>query len=149
MIKKSKITNWKLLEVLENIKIINNDSGKYFNLIAKKFDIPLTNFSGVDREKTHIDWSKMANYNKFFSGGEDELENIIAFKNSRLAKKENLVMLYGYDEPTVLIPADLFISDWEDFMASTQWETIIFSEDFELIMEVSRDYNLHSNFKIR
>ena len=72
---------------------------------------------------------------KWISWGEgEEEENKSAFRNSILSRKENLILLYGYKEPAVLVPTNIFIEDWEDFMASSQWEIIIFSEDLKLMM---------------
>jgi len=147
---KKDIKNWKLVEVISNIEIIADDSTAYLENLVEKLDIPLTNHIQTNRENTQIDWSKSTEYHRFFLDGEGEEEkNTVAFRNSKLSQKKNLIFIYGYKEPAVLIPTSIFIEDWEDFIASTQWETIIFSEDLELIMEVSRDYNLHSNFKIR
>ena len=144
------IKNWKLVEVISNIEIIADDSDAYFESLAKKLDIPLINHTSTDRENTQINWSKLIGYHRFFLDGEgEEEENKSAFRNSILSRKENLILLYGYKEPAVLVPTNIFIEDWEDFMASSQWEIIIFSEDLKLMMEVSRDYNLHSNFKIK
>ncbi|WP_350290169.1 hypothetical protein [uncultured Croceitalea sp.] len=146
---KEDIKNWKLVEVISNIEIVADDSTVYFENLVEKLNIPLTNHIQTNRENTQIDWSKLTEYHRFFLDGEGEEEkNTAAFRSSELSQKKNLIFIYGYKEPAVLIPTSIFINDWEDFIASTQWETIIFSEDLELIMEVSRDYNLHSNFKI-
>lgn len=147
---KEDIKNWKLVEVINDIEIIAGDSDIYFKTIVDKLNIPLTNHTLIDRENTQIDWSKYVGYNRFFLDEEGkEKDNEIALKNSILSQKENLIFLYGYKEPAILIPTNIFIKDWEDFIASTQWEAIIFSEDLQLIIEVSRDYYLHSNFKIK
>lgn len=147
---KEDIKNWKLVEVINEIEVIADDSSAYFESLAKKLDIPLNEHTSTNRENTHINWLELSEYHRLFLDGEDEEEkNMTSFKNSVLSKKENLILLYGYNEPAVVVPTKLFIKDWEDFIASAQWETIIFSEDHKLIMEVTRDYNLHSNFKLR
>ncbi|QMU65412.1 MAG: hypothetical protein GKR88_14715 [Flavobacteriaceae bacterium] len=149
-LRKNEINNWKLKEISEFVTIIAKDSIRERNHLLKELKIPVDSDSGLYKSDTLINWLSMHKYYKFFfdSEGEEEL-NEQAFKNSLLSKKENVIITYGWKEPMVKIPTGIFIKDWEDFLASTQWETIIFSEDFELIMEVSRDYHLHSNFKIR
>ncbi|WP_299676375.1 hypothetical protein [uncultured Dokdonia sp.] len=147
---KEDIKNWKLVEHIEDVDIIDSDSNSYFKSLAKKLDIPLTNFKDVNRENTNIDWQKMSNHFKFFfdnEGEENEIE--IALKKSNLSQKKKIIILYGTKEAAITIPVSIFISEWEDFIASTQWETLIFSDDYELIIEISRDYFMHSNFKIK
>ncbi len=147
---KGNIKNWKLIEVIDDIEVIDELSQKYINRILKEFQIPLTQHTSINRKFTQIDWENIDKYNKFFLDKEGEEEiNQKALQASKLADKDNLIITYGWNEPTIKISTQKFIDEWEDFIASTHWETIIFSDDFELIIEVSRDYNLHSNFKIR
>ena len=147
---KVEFKNWKLKEVARYIEVVSHDSDNYFEYLINKLNIPLTDHESTNRENTYIDWLKTSNYFKFyFDGDGEEKENEIAFKNSKLNTKDRIIINYGYNEPAVLVPTDIFIEDWEDFIASTQYETIIISEDLELIMEVSRDYYLHSNFRIK
>ena len=150
MFKKESIKNWKLTEVIDEIIIINEASQDYVKRILAEFKIPTTNHTSTNREFTEIDWNKMNEYYKFFFDNENE-EKLIeeAFRKSALSKKKNLIITYGWNEPPIIISTQKFIDDWEDFIASTIWETIIFSEDLELIIEISRDYNLHSNFRIK
>ena len=150
MIKKEDIKNWKLVEVIDDIELIEETSQDYVERILSELKIPTTNHTSTNREFTEIDWQKMDNYFKFFFDNEvEEKLNEEAFRKSALSKKENLIITYGWNEPPVKVSTQKFIEDWEGFIRSTIWETIMFSEDFELIMEVSRDYNLHSNFKIK
>lgn len=148
--KKEDIKNWKLTEVIDDIELINETSQDYLERILRDLKIPTTNHTSTNREFTEIDWQKMDSYFRFFfeKEGEEKI-NEEAFKNSALSKKENVIITYGWNEPPVKISTKNFIEDWEGFIRSTIWETIIFSEDLELVMEVSRDYHLHSNFKIR
>ena len=147
---KSDINNWKLKEVINEIEIVHENSSDYIDYILKKLNLPIADYKSIDRRQTHIDWNKIDNYYKFFFDGEgQEKENELALKTSELSKKDKLIITYGFNEPAIIINTSKFIREWEDFIASTQWETIIFSEDFKLIMEVSRDYYLHSNFKIK
>ncbi len=148
--KKEDINNWKLIEVLDDIELIEEDARDFLPCILNKLNVPTTKHTTTNREFTEIDWGKMKSYFKFFFDNEGEEKiNEEAFKSSELSKKKSVIIFYDWNVPVVKVPVDLFIKDWEDFIASTQWETIMFSEDYELIMEVSRDYNLYSNFKIR
>jgi hypothetical protein len=147
---KEDIKNWKIVERIEDIEIVDSNSNNYFKNLVKKLNLPLTNFKNINRENTNIDWQKMSNHFKFFFDNEgEEKENKIALKKSDLSKKKEVIILYGEKEPAITIPMDIFINEWEDFVASTQWEALIFSDDYELIIEVSRDYFMHSNFKIK
>lgn len=150
MLKKEDIKNWKLVEVIDDIVIIDEVSQDYVKRVLDELKVPTTNHVSTNRKFTEIDWRKMGDYFKFFfdNEGEEKL-NEKAFRNSILSKKKNLIITYGWNEPPIKISTQKFIEDWEDFIISVKYETIIFSDDFELIMEVSRDYNLHSNFKIR
>lgn len=143
------ISNWKLKEVINDVRIVDMDSTKYIHKVLKKLDLPLVIGNVYDRSQTEIDWNKMLVHYKFFfdrEGWENRITE--SFKSSDLAKTEQLIIPYGWEEPTVMIPTKLFFEDWEGFIASTAWQTIIFSEDLKLIMEISRDYYLHSNFPI-
>ncbi|MBS1613344.1 MAG: hypothetical protein JST49_11030 [Bacteroidetes bacterium] len=146
------IKNWKLVEVIDKLEVLSYDSLSYRDELLKKLDIPLSNsLTGMNRAETTIDWTKMPNYYKSFFdyvGWEEKVSSW--FLQSQLGKVQNLVIPYyaGGNGPTVKIPTEIFISDWEGFMRSAFWETIIFSEDNSLIMEITRDYHVHSNFKI-
>jgi len=148
---KLKFKNWKLKEVAEQIEIVADDSIERINELLDELNLPQSSsLKGLNRAETYIDWSKMSVYHKFFfdkEGFEDRVKEW--FNKSELANTKNLIIAYGWKEPMVKVPTKLFIEDWEGFIRSTFWETIIFSEDYKLIMEVSRDYNLHSNFKIK
>ncbi len=147
---KQEINNWKLVEVIDEIAVVNKNSQDYLSEIFEKENIIESAFKGISRSNTRIDWNKMPVYHKFFFDHEgEEMNNQLAFKNSKLSEKENLIITYGWKEPTIKIATQKFINEWEDFIASTHWETIIFSEDLELIIEVSRDYFMHSNFLIK
>lgn len=144
------VNNWKLKEVIDKIELIDQDSIKFRDKILKQKGFPLcNNLSGLDRKETIINWDKMNSYYSFYSDNESEQEQIgIALSNSEIGREENLIILYGWEEPVVKLPSKLFINDWEGFIRSTLWETFIFSEDYKLIIEVTRDYYFHSNFNI-
>lgn len=145
------IKNWKLKEVIDRIDVAHEDSIKYRDDLLKKNNIPTTeNLTGIHRSESIVDWNEIEdNYSFYFDNeGEEELiKNYL--KESKLKEVENIIILYGWKEPAVRLPTELFISDWEGFIRSTQWETLIFSEDFAYFIEITRDYFMHSNFPIQ
>lgn len=146
----SEIKNWKLREVIEHVKVIDNNSEEFECNILKKLKLPLSNdHSGINRKETKIDWKKMSQYYNFSFdkiGIENEVTDCL--RKSELSKYDFLIMTYGWKEPVVMIPTLTFFEDWEGFIRSTLYQTIIFSKDYKLIMEISRDFFLHSNFEI-
>jgi hypothetical protein len=149
--KTTELRNWKLKEVAKHIEIVASDSIERRNELLDELNLPRPdNITGMNRVETNIDWPKMPEYHKFFFDKEGWEEPIkLWFEKSSLISTSNLVITYGWKEPMIKIPTKIFIKDWEDFFQSTKYETIIFSEDYKLIMEVSRDYYLHSNFPIQ
>lgn len=143
--------NWKLKEVKDFVEIVAEESIVQRDIIVNELNLPVNKDkdSGLYRSDTFINWYRMPRYYKFFfdtEGWEKKIEKW--FRESELGRTEKIIVTYGWEEPMVKIPTKLFFEDWEGFIRSTLWETIIFSEDFKLIMEVSRDYYLHSNFEI-
>lgn len=145
------IKNWKLREVIDDIVIISPDSIKKRNELLDELKLPQSeDLTGMNRAETNIDWFRMPQYYKFFFDKEDWEDTIQEWlKASKLSEVEKILITYGWEEPMIKVPTKLFFEDWEGFFRSTLWETIIFSEDYNLIMEVSRDYYLHSNFEIK
>jgi len=148
---KKNIKNWKLVEVLDEVTVVAEDSVVKSNELLAELKLPLPDSSvGINRAETNIDWNKMPKYHKFFfdlEGWEERIKEW--FEKSDLAMSQSIIITYGWEEPMVKVPVKLFLEDWEGFIRSTIWETIIFSEDYKLILEVSRDYNFHSNFQIQ
>lgn len=141
--------NWKLKEVANYIEVVAYDSIEHKKQLLTDLKLPLTENIGANRSETDIDWAKMPQYYKFFFDREGWEERIrLWLEKSKLAIADSVIVSYGWKEPMVKVPIDLFIEDWEGFIRSTLWETVIFSENWSLIMEVSRDYYLHSNFEI-
>ena len=140
--------NWKLREIAGKYEIISEDSAEYRSWILNKLDLPLVDNFSIHRSQTEIDWKKMAAYYRFFIDGENEEFVKKAFEESALAKYKNVILTYGWKEPVVKVSTELFLQDWEGFIRSQIWEGLIFSEDFTLVIESTRDYYLHSNFEI-
>jgi len=143
------IKNWKLKEVINQLEIISENSPKFIDNKLRELGISKADNLNINREETYIDWRKMTHHKFFFDYENNKNDVAKAFKNSPLFKSKNVIITYGWNEPVVKIKTDLFIKDWEDFFQSTKYQTCIFSEDYSLVMEVSRDYYLHSNFKIQ
>jgi hypothetical protein len=144
------ITNWKLREVIQDVEIVDNDSLEYEQSLLEKLLLPKSiDYTGIIRSETIINWTKMSKHYSFFFDLEG-WENLIqkAFMTSNLNKVNRLIINYGWEEPAVKIPTELFFEDWEGFIRSMHYEGLMFSDDFNLIMEISKDYYLHSNFFI-
>lgn len=150
---RDKIKNWKLVEIIENLEYVAEDSADYRCDILEILKLPTpTHLTGLIRSETEIDWEKMPIYYKLcFDDVNPEIkeEQIRkAFINSELSRHEKIIIPYGWKEPVIKVPTKFFLEDWEGFVRSTMFETIIFSEDFSLIIEISKDYHIHSNFEI-
>ena len=144
------LKNWKLNEIKGRFEVIDTHSSEWLYQKLLKLKIPLReDLTGLNRKETWIDWNKMPVYHRFFfdlEGWEDKIAEF--FARSELKNTSHLIIPYGWKEPVIKITTELFLEDWEGFLRSTKYETVIFSEDYKLIMEVSRDYCLHSNFRI-
>lgn len=144
------IKNWKLKELKDYIEIIAIDSVNERDSILERLKLPLSEYlTGMNRSETLIDWRKMNDSHRFYFDYENSEKEIIKWLNkSKISKSKKVIITYGWNEPMIKISTKLFIQEWEDLFQSVKYETIIFSEDYNQIIEVSRDYYLHSNFKI-
>jgi len=143
------ITNWKIREVLNYVQIIDNDSSDFIHKIIQTLQLPKnSDYTGIIRNETIIDWNKLNIHFSFYFDREGWEERIKQSLNESLKHTSELIITYGYKEPVIMIPTEIFLESWDDFFSSTHYETIIFSKDYKYIMEVSRDYYLHSNFFI-
>lgn len=143
------IKNWKLLEVKEDVQIINEDSMAFIDEELVNWKLPVKYNERMHRSESFIDWSLMPQHFYIFTDYEDEVEKI----KSRLAKSalgeiDDVIITYGKDEPVVKLPTKIFINNWEDFLISTLYQTLIFGVESPLVIEVTRDYYMHSNFYI-
>lgn len=143
------IENWKLKEVFEQVTILDDSASSFTQDKLQQFGFPEKYNEGLDRSETHIDWDKISEHHAFFFDYEDSEDPIKKlFENSDLAGYEYLIITYDQDELVVKVPFSIFLDDWEGFVRSTLYNALIFSDDFKLVLEVSRDYYFHSNFKI-
>lgn len=147
---KLEIKNWKLIEVIDLIEVVGNDSPKYIEEFLEKNNLPAYPESGhFSRNETYIDWNLMPVYFSFFFDFEGWDNKVMQYLlSSELSKSSNVVITYGWEEPVVKLPVGLFIREWEEFIRSAKYQTLIVSEENDLIIEVSRDYYMHSNFRI-
>ncbi len=147
--KNDALQNWKLKEVWEHVEIVADDGTQYRNDLLEKLELPLKMLCGLDRAETTIDWKRMPVYHKFYMdwmGTEEKIKE--AFTQSELGKVDKFIMAFNSPMPAVKVPVALFLDDWEGFWSAACWEGFMFSEDFQLIIEATRDYHLHSNFYI-
>jgi hypothetical protein len=144
------IKNWKLEELEGRFEIVSNDSIKHEKEIFDKMGIPHKDESPTTLgDYTIIDWDIMPeHYYFYFDGKTDEDFIRRSLINSELKEYEYLIITYGYNQPAVKVRISDFFKDWEGFIRSTLWESTMFTNDYKLIIEVSKKYYLHSNFKI-
>jgi|GEM_PF-1779894 len=142
--------NWKLKELEDRLEIVSDDSIEYETRVLKKMGIPLADdTASTIGDYTIIDWDQMTeHYHFYFDRIKDEDFIRRSMSNSKLGKYKHLIITYGYNEPAVKVRLSDFLDDWEGFVRSTLWESTMFTDDYKLIMEVSKKYYLHSNFKI-
>lgn len=144
-----KILNWKLVEVIDQVEIVSTDYQVFKEALWETQNIPIPSYiNALHRASTEIEWGKMAQHFKLFYDAYSHKEVEEMFRKTALVKSTKIMIFYGNSNLVVKVPTNLFIKEWEDFIASTYFECMLFSDDFSLIMECSRDYNLHSNFKI-
>lgn len=144
------VNNWKIEELLGNypIEIINEPSQEFDDKILANKKLPTMTHHNISNSHTSIDWGKVDNYHKFFTDNFDEEYIIQKIKSSELVKYQYIIMSFGWNESIAKIPSVLFFQDPLEFFFSKRWEGFIYSEDFNLIIELSHDYYVHSNFKI-
>ncbi len=144
-----RIYNRTLLHTLEEVEIVSENAQQLKEHLLDSLEIPSPAvIDAINRSSTEIDWQRMPKYYKlpFDDYSEDVIVEMLI--NSRLAASSKVLILFSQLQLFVKVPTDFFIQDWERFFICTGFQTLIFSEDYKQIMEVSRDYYLHSNFKI-
>ena len=145
----TELKNWKLKEVLESIEVIEWGASSFIENKLLELGISPQYNDHFHRGETFVAWSKMPEYHKFFfdkEGWEDRIKRW--FEKSKLGEVKHVIITYLQEEVVIKVPTDIFFADWEGFVRSTLYNGLFLSGDYKLIMEVSRDYFLHSNFKI-
>ncbi|RZK18164.1 MAG: hypothetical protein EOO43_12780 [Flavobacterium sp.] len=131
------ITNWKLLEIIESVEVIHPKSQLYLNEALKKY--PKKKNDILSSHRTFLEWNSIVGYHRFFLDDKDESSVEKCFRHSTLKNFESLILTYGFDEPVVKIPAELFFTEWEEFLSSQKWSGFIFSCDSKIVAECSQD----------
>lgn len=144
------VKNWKLKELEGKFEILSTDSIEYENKVFENIGIPLKDEApSTLGDYTIIDWDKIPEHHYFyFDRIKDEDFIRKSLSQSRLKEYEFLIITYGYNQPAVRVHLSDFFKDWEEFIRSVLWESTMFTDDYKLIMEVSKKYYLHSNFEI-
>jgi hypothetical protein len=144
------INNWKLKELNGKYEIVSSDSIEYERFVFRNNGIPMQeNNPEIIGNSTIIDWEKMQIHYCFNFDGIDDNEFIKhSLVNSKLREHKYIIIVYGHNQPAVKIHISDFFNDWEGFVRSTLWESTMFTEDYKLFIEITKDYYLHSNFKI-
>lgn len=143
------IKNWKLVQAKEHIKIIHEDSIEFIDKILSENSLPIKFNQHLNRSESFIDWDMMKlHFLLFFDyeGSEEEVK--VRLQKSNISKTDFLILTYGRGEPAIKVPTQIFINEWEDYVASALYQTLIMDEEKSLIIEVTRDYYMHSNFSI-
>ncbi|CAN5342009.1 hypothetical protein BH09BAC1_BH09BAC1_20890 [soil metagenome] len=145
-----KIKNWKLLEEIANIQVMNNDPLSVIDDVLTITNLPKMYNEVFGRHNTFIDWDKApCHYRLFFDNINDEVLIKNSFLKSKVAEYDNLIITYCDDNIVVKVPFLIFIEDWEGFVRSTLYNGLIFTEDFKFVIEITRDYHFHSTFRIQ
>ncbi|MDR0940122.1 MAG: hypothetical protein LBN29_12405 [Mediterranea sp.] len=143
------IKNWRIREIIQHVSIVSEDSTDYKYDMIEQLHLPLSTKEEYENMRTDIGWDRMPQHFIFdtdIAGKENEISK--AFMASALGHIEAVIVPCGWKKPAVKIPTKLFIEDWEGLFSSIGWESVMFSDDFTLIMEISNKYYLHSNFFI-
>lgn len=144
-----KITNWKLVELNGSFEVVSEDSVLYIEEFLANNKLPAYKGIGGIRSESRIEWELMEpKYAVSFDYENIELEMAGKLRQSLLTQCEFVIITYGWEEPVIKLKTDIFIKNWDEIFSSTKYESIITSVDYRLIMEVTRDFILHSNFKI-
>lgn len=144
------INNWKLKESIQKVEIVSYEGLKKLQMLLSDRNIQLSNdFNPIIRGSTLLDWSKIEDY-QYFSFDDTSIEETLKkmFSVSKLQIAEYLILIYYHDKLAVKIYTDDFVNEWEDFLQSVLYETVIFLDKSDYFMEVTRDYKIHSNFRI-
>ena len=143
------ILNWKLQQLKGKYRVISTDFIAYRDRLFEKLSLPVDyNQPFFHRGETNIHWEKMPTHYSFFFDYEGNEGIVQMLKNTPLKNYDEIIVEYPQDDLIVAIDMTVFLEDWEEIFASTLYNSLFFTFDNKLIMEISRDYLLHSNFLI-
>lgn len=146
---KNQIRNWKLKEILNDFELVQMKASEFIESKLNELKFPIKYNEVMNRSETFVDWDRFSNHFTFFFDFEN-MESDVKKKleSSSLKTYKNVILTYLQEDVVVKVPFSIFLDDWDGFFSSMFHNGMIFSEDYKLVMEVSRDYYLHSNFKI-
>lgn len=142
--------NWKIEQLLHfhPIEIIPIASQDFDTKKIKSLNLPIRKNNLLSIHGTLVEWNKVKNYYNFFLDDFSDELIIENFKKSCLADYNNLIISFGWNETVAKIPSELFLDDPLEYFATQFHCGFIYSSDFKLIIEISEDYYVHSNFEI-
>lgn len=142
------IKNHFLKPYVNNIEVLSVDYPNYFYTILNNNGIIINKEKQIS---TLIDWENISNSNFFFfdyEGSEIEISQLL--RKSFIKTTSFLIIEFGYDIPVLKVDTNVFIDNWNDFVAASGYMGItIISNDSKFIMEFTDGGLLYSNFKIR
>ncbi|GAA0874325.1 hypothetical protein GCM10009118_07330 [Wandonia haliotis] len=146
---KNQITNYFLKPHRANIEILSNDYPGYFSNVLKKFDIKLNTDENIHQL---IAWDDIEHVHTFFCDYEGSDKEVSAWlRKSDLNDSQFLIIELGYELPIIKVECQVFMENWEDFVAASGYTGItVIDENGRFYMEfVDEGKNLFSNFKIQ
>lgn len=132
-------------EHLRNGEVVSNSLWEYENLLQTN------NIIWVKDRSLYIDWDLSFNphfeFNYYVNGINEELKE--RFRRSSLSYKGKVIMTLGSSWPILKFDVDYFIENWECLVDFSCDASLIWTEDFQLIMEFNGETGLlFSNFLI-
>jgi hypothetical protein len=142
------IKNWKLVELSDKILSVNDYSHDKLLEISQKQGVPLeTHYPFMSRAETEFEWWPGKNF--VFNINSYEAKELTDLINSALTGIEEFVyVIFVHDGIIVELEFLVFSEHVDDLIYSTLFHTIVFGKNHKYLIEVSRDYNLHSNIQI-
>lgn len=135
--------NWILKKYNDYIQPLSNDFREKFT----KFKIPIIGYG------TFIDWDKiLPNYSFMYDYEGNKFEITSFLKQSVFADYQHIILYIDLDLPLIAVDTQIFINNWEDFVASNGYTGIIaFTDDGKYFAEFTDDsqWRVYSNFPIK
>lgn len=145
---KNIINNGFIKPYAEHIKIMSDGYPKYFYAILDSFQIPVNR---NEDDETVINWNLIKDKNTIFYNYE-ECESDITKRlfNSPIAKDNEVVIEFGFDEPVIKVKTKIFIENWYDFLGASGYIgiTIVGSTGEYFIEFTNKEHFLLSNFHL-
>lgn len=132
-------------EHLKNGTVISNSLWEYENLLQND------NVIWVNDHSLYIEWDLSFKphfeFNYYVNGIDEVLKE--RFRRSSLSDKKRVIMTLGSSWPILKFDVDYFIDNWECLVGYSCDASLVWTEDFQLIMEFNGESGLlFSNFLI-